>query len=155
MVMVALVIGGHRPAAAAGDKDLNSYLKQLNIEAKTDLRGYAVELGAHFGVGEHEVDLMIRKCDRPADAYMVFRLAKLSNKPPELVHREYEANKGKGWGVMAKNLGIKPGSPEFHALKKGDLYMGSMGGEKGKGKDKGKDKGQGKGNGNGHGKGHD
>jgi flagellar hook-length control protein FliK len=26
---------------------------------------------------------------------------------------------GKGWGVMARRLGIKPGSPEFHALKGG------------------------------------
>jgi len=153
LVMVSLVIGGHR-TAAAGDRDLNSYLKQLNIEAQTDLKGYTVQLGAHFGVNEHEVDIMIRKVDRPADAYMVFRLAKLSNKPLDSVYREYEANRGRGWGVLAKNLGIKPGSPEFHALKKGDFYMGT---EKGKGKDKGKSKGKnkGQGKGNGHGKGDD
>ena len=30
---------------------------------------------------------------------------------------------GKGWGNLAKTLGIKPGSREFHALKRGhDLY---------------------------------
>ena len=141
MVVVALVTGGHGTAAAAGDRELNSYLKQLNIEAQTDLKGYAVNLGAHFGVNEHEVDLMIRKVDRPADAYMVFKMAKLSNKPPETVYREYESNKGRGWGVMAKNLGIKPGSPEFHALKKGDFGNAAT---KGKGKNAGKGKGKGK-----------
>lgn len=145
LVMVALITGGHRAAQAAGDRDLNAYLKQLNIEAQANLKGYAVKLGAHFGVNEHEVDLMIRKVDRPADAYMVFRLSKLSNRPPDAAYREYEANKGRGWGVMAKKLGIKPGSPEFHALKKGDFYMGSMSSEKGKGKNKGKSKGHGQG----------
>jgi hypothetical protein len=58
------------------------------------------------------------------------------------------ANKGKGWGVIAKNLGIKPGSAEFHALKRGDL---SFTGEPGAGEGQ---KGQGKGKGKGRGKGH-
>jgi hypothetical protein len=53
----------------------------------------------------------------------------------------YKKNRGKGWGVIAKSLGIKPGSPEFHALKRGDdLYTHK---EKGKGKG-GKGKGKGK-----------
>src|SRR5262249_4823005 len=29
---------------------------------------------------------------------------------------------GKGWGVTAKELGIKPASSEFHALKKGEFF---------------------------------
>jgi hypothetical protein len=32
----------------------------------------------------------------------------------------YERDHGQGWGVIAKRLGIKPGSAEFHALK-GDM----------------------------------
>ena len=43
----------------------------------------------------------------------------------------------KGWGVIAKNLGIKPGSEEFHALKTGRLYSRS-GGASSKKKHKGK-----------------
>jgi hypothetical protein len=35
----------------------------------------------------------------------------------------YRKGKGKGWGELAKSLGIKPGSREFHALKRDDdLY---------------------------------
>ncbi len=46
-------------------------------------------------------------------------------------------------GVIAKELGIKPGSPEFHALKRGDFVFtgepgGSAGGVQGKGKGNGK-----------------
>jgi hypothetical protein len=53
------------------------------------------------------------------------------------VLREYKSSKGKGWGVIAKSLGIKPGSKEFHELKRSqDLYNGQN--SKGKGKGKGK-----------------
>jgi hypothetical protein len=38
-------------------------------------------------------------------------------KPLSVVMKEYDVNKDKGWGVMAKNLGIKPGSEAFHSLK--------------------------------------
>jgi hypothetical protein len=71
---------------------------------------------------------------------MVLRLGEMSNKPPEYVIKEYKERKGKGWGVLAKSLGIKPGSKEFHALKRGqDLYDDQAQG-KGKGKGKGKHK---------------
>jgi hypothetical protein len=40
--------------------------------------------------------------------------------------------------VIAKNLGIKPGSKEFHALKKGDFAGNDSDSGKGKGKGKGK-----------------
>jgi hypothetical protein len=32
---------------------------------------------------------------------------------------QWQQDHGQGWGVLAKRLGIKPGSPEFHRLKKG------------------------------------
>jgi len=36
----------------------------------------------------------------------------------------YQGRKGNGWGVLAKQLGIKPGSDAFKALKAGhDLDM--------------------------------
>ncbi|MBE0602055.1 MAG: hypothetical protein IH611_00310 [Deltaproteobacteria bacterium] len=76
---------------------------------------------------------------------MVFRTGQVSGRPHEVVLDEYRANQGKGWGVMAKNLGIKPGSAEFHSLKKGWDDGGGSG--KGKGKGKKKDKGKGKGKG--------
>ena len=37
--------------------------------------------------------------------------------------KEYQANKGKGWGVIAQRMGLKPGFAEFHALKQGDLVL--------------------------------
>ena len=65
------------------------------------------------------------------------------------VFKIYNANKGKGWGVIAKELGIKPGSPEFHALKQGNFVFFGIDGKKmstkeGKGKGQGKGKAKGK-----------
>ena len=65
---------------------------------------------------------MIDNIKIPSDAYMVLRLAEMAKLPSARVMSEYKP--GKGWGVVAKNLGIKPGSPEFHALKGSqDLYI--------------------------------
>jgi hypothetical protein len=66
----------------------------------------------------------------------------MSNRPIDYVIEKYKAEKGKGWGVLAKSLGIKPGSKDFHALKQGqDLYVDK---DRGKGKVKGKGKGKGR-----------
>jgi hypothetical protein len=47
----------------------------------------------------------------------------MSAKPTDYILEKYKSGKGRGWGVLAKSLGIKPGSKEFHALKQGnDFY---------------------------------
>lgn len=82
----------------------------------------------------------------PADVYMSLQVADLVKKYPEVVVESYKVNKTKGWGAIAKDMGIKPGFAEFHALK------GKAKNKKdksGKGKEKG---GNGKGNGKGKGK---
>lgn len=71
---------------------------------------------------------------------MVLKMAEMSHKPPEKVIDVYKANKGKGWGVMAKNMGIKPGSAEFKALKNGHDLDGGGKGKKGEKDKKGKGK---------------
>ena len=82
----------------------------------------------------------------PADAFMVFQLGRMGQCPPERVMEVYKTRHGQGWGAMAKELGIKPGSAEFHALKRGDLrFDGRPQGGQGKGKDKEHGKGHGQG----------
>ncbi|MDZ4165721.1 MAG: hypothetical protein U1C55_11400, partial [Smithellaceae bacterium] len=79
--------------------------------------------------------------------YMILRLGEISGKPTDSVMEKYRSEKGKGWGAMAKSLGIKPGSEEFHTLKRGSDIKEND--DKGKGKEKskerGKDGGKGKG----------
>ena len=121
--------------AVAGDFD---WITDFNIKAEADPSGFKAKLSTRFQIGDVHIKAVLSNVDKPADAYMVLRLGEMSNKPPEYVIKEYKARKGKGWGVLAKSLGIKPGSKEFHALKRSqDLYDGPGEG-KGKGKGKGK-----------------
>jgi len=130
--------------AIAGD-GLDAFLSNVNIQARADMNGFAVKVSAQFGVPEAQVRVILGKVSEPSDAFMVFQLGQMAKQPTETVLRVYQAGKGRGWGVLAKELGIKPGSAEFHALKRGDLHFG-MGRDdqsnpgKGKGKGKGKNK---------------
>lgn len=125
--------------AVAGDFE---WIKDLNIQAQADPSGFRARLGARFKIGDVEINTVLSNVESPGDAYMVLRIGEMSRQPTEYVLKEYRSGKGKGWGAVAKSLGVKPGSDEFHALKNGhDLYddKDRGGGEqKGKGKDKGK-----------------
>ena len=111
----------------AGDFE---WLRELNIEVKADSSGFRTRLETRFEVGDIKVNAVLSNVARPADAYMVLRLGELSGLPINRVIKEYKKSRGKGWGVMAKKLGIKPGSSAFHALKAGHDLDG--GGSKGK-----------------------
>ncbi len=124
------------PAQAASDLDV--FISNLNVQAQADLGAFKVRLSTQFGVPAARVDAVMASVRTPGDAYMCFRVGEVASRPVEVVTKEYQANKGKGWGVIAKNLGIKPGSKEFHELKKGNFNGDDSGPGKGKGKGKGK-----------------
>jgi len=128
--------------------DLDGFIQKLNVQAKADMGKYSVQLSAQFGVPQAQVTAIIGKVDSPADAFLCLQLGRMSKKDPDSVLRIYQGNKGKGWGAIAKEMGIKPGSPEFHALKRGDF---ALTGQPGGGAEHGHGKGKGKGRGRGHG----
>jgi hypothetical protein len=64
------------------------------------------------------VDLLARRW-APGDIYFACALARLAGRPCRYVVELWERDHAKGWGAMAKRLGIKPGSPQFHQLKRG------------------------------------
>jgi hypothetical protein len=137
LVGLSLAVLLIQPVAGFCGGDLDSFVGSLNVQARADLPGFKVKLSAQFGVPVAQVDTVFAAVQTPADAYMVLKVGEVARQPQEVVLREYQANKGKGWGVIAKNLGIKPGSPEFHELKKG-VDGGGPGKGHGKGKGKGK-----------------
>lgn len=106
--------------ALAGDFD---WMKDCNIQAKIDPSGFHARLETRFKIGDADINLVLGSVDEPADAYMLLRLGEMSHRSTAQVIEQYRANKGKGWGALAKSLGIKPGSKDFKALKQGqDLY---------------------------------
>ena len=103
-----------------------SWARDFNIQAQADPSGFRAKLATRFNLGDVQVRAVLSNFDRPADAYIMLRLGEMSGRPTGYVVEKYRNNKGKGWGSLAKNLGIKPGSKEFHALKRSqDLYDGN------------------------------
>lgn len=143
LFLLALTFSATAVLAAGG---LDGFLGNLNVQARADMTGFAGRLSAQFGVPGGQVSATLGTVREPADAFMIYQLGQMSHQPYERVLQTYQANQGKGWGVMAKSLGIKPGSAEFHALKRGDFSLAGNPphGEKGKGQGRGKGKGHNK-----------
>jgi len=145
MIMFFLTLTLMAPVASfAGG--LEDFLANVNVQARVDLPGFSVKISKQFGVPLPQVQAVVQTVREPADAFMVFQLGQFSGRQPERVMEVYSRDKGKGWGVIAKELGIKPGSAEFHALKNGNLYF--------TGAPPAPDYSHGRGKGKGHGKGH-
>lgn len=103
---------------STGDRVLDSVLGKINSQAKADPDGFIQQLSTRHNIPEQE----IRQAQEthglePADIFMATALAQASHRPVLEVAGEYKKNEGRGWGAVARDLGIKPGSPEFHQMK--------------------------------------
>lgn len=100
------------------DASLDVTLNSLNVQARADIGPYTADLSASFGVGQPQIQVWMTQDNlQPAEVFLVLELGKLSSKPPASVIAVYKKNKGKGWGAVARALGIKPGCAQFKALK--------------------------------------
>lgn len=134
---------GFRYNAKTGDTKLDATLGELNTEVKGDRETFISQMSLSYGVPKIKLeDLIFKVKMTPADVYMTLEIGDLINRPIDIVVNEYKINKGKGWGVIAKNLGIKPGSSAFHALKNGATLSleNTKKAKNSKGKAKGKNK---------------
>lgn len=111
-----------------------AWMEPFNIQAQADPSEFRAKIAARFNIGGAKITAVMSNFPQPADAYVALRLGEMSGRPIEDVTDRYRKSKGQGWGALAKSLGIKPGSKEFHALKRGDDFYGDMGPGKGKGK---------------------
>ncbi len=64
-------------------------------------------------------DLLVRQRWAPGDVYYACSIAQQIGRPCRYVVDEWNRDHRQGWGAMAQRMGIKPGSAEFHRLKKG------------------------------------
>ena len=99
-----------------GDPSLEAELNIVNNDAKRDLRTFKSNISVQYGIPVPRVEGMLNIM-KPAEVLLAIRISSISKKPLDVVVQNYKTNKDKGWGYIAKQMGIKPGSPEFHALK--------------------------------------
>ncbi|MDX1390074.1 MAG: hypothetical protein R3344_12845, partial [Acidobacteriota bacterium] len=114
LLALAAIIIVPTMATAGG---LDSFLEEIEIRASGDIGGYKTDLGVTFDVSERKIDSLYAVFSKSSDVYMCLRIGEVARVPLDRVVEVYTTHKGQGWGVIAKNLGIKPGSAEFHALK--------------------------------------
>ena len=115
-LFLALGLKAQTIAFNTGDKSVDLYLNDINVQAKADLTLFNKNLTAEFSISSSKIT-EYSKIMQPAEIYYSLQIAVIIGKPVETVVTTYKTHKGKGWGVIAKELGIKPGSAEFHKLK--------------------------------------
>jgi hypothetical protein len=122
-----------------GNVQLDTDLNTINASASANFGSFKGDLIVSYNVSEKKIDYMKVSLNMaPGEIYFALEIAKLSKTPIDEVITIYKNNKSKGWGYIAKEAGIKPGSSEFHQLKNNANSKKN----KGKGKGKRKVKGQ-------------
>jgi hypothetical protein len=120
MLVAAVAHSADPQAVSTGDRKMDSILRAMNTEAKADPDGLVNRLSTMFNFPEQEIR-QARDAQGldPAGLYMSAALARVTQRPVLVVAEDYKKNEGKGWGVLAREMGIKPGSRAFHELKRG------------------------------------
>ncbi|NNG26801.1 MAG: hypothetical protein HKM87_04700 [Ignavibacteriaceae bacterium] len=99
-----------------GDADMDSHLVEINESASSDYEAFKDKLSENSEITDEEIDRYINEENmEPADVYYASVLSSASDRPVSEVMGMYKEKKG--WGAVAQELGIKPGSEEFHELK--------------------------------------
>lgn len=124
-----------------GDGDIDQYLQDVNSYGKAEFEFFKNDLSIKFGISTRDVDQYVyTEKVRPGDLYYACALSSVTGKKVKDVLVLY--NNKKGWGAVAIDLGIKPGTREFHRLKgksiSGIGKVKSKHWDNGKGKSKGK-----------------
>lgn len=140
LIIICLVLFVYSAQAQhySSDPDLNQSLITLDANASIDFGAFKTDISLGYNISEKKIDYLAAEIGMSAgDIYLTAEIASITHKSVDQIVAVYTVHKDKGWGVMAKELGIKPGSPEFHALKSNAKNKGKNKG-KGNGKAKGK-----------------
>jgi hypothetical protein len=104
----------------SGDVWVDTQLADINRYGSQYRDPFIDEMVRYHGAPRDLVsDLLVNRRWAPGDVYYACTIAQVIGRPCRYVVEEWDANHAQGWGVVARRLGIKPGSAEFHRLKKG------------------------------------
>ena len=103
----------------AGQIHLDSDFGAVNSRAKLNIDTFNNDMRLAYNVSNGTLNYMFTNLNMaPADVYMSLEIARIKRIPVDRVLTVYTSNRSNGWGAIAKDLEIKPGSPEFHQLKR-------------------------------------
>jgi hypothetical protein len=120
LLSIFLTIGiyGNSQIFKTGNVQFDASLTIINDDAKSDIGLFRTQLKLEYGASEAQFSHMSTNLKmEPAEIFFAFEVSKNTNRPIDEVLVIYKKNKHQGWGYVAKECGIKPGSPEFHKMK--------------------------------------
>ncbi|QIL21597.1 hypothetical protein [Thermomonas sp. HDW16] len=104
----------------SGDVWVDTQLADMNRYGSQYRDPFIDEMVRYRGAPRDLVtDLLVNRRWAPGDVYYACTIAQIIGRPCGYVTDYWQENHGQGWGVVAKQMGIKPGSAEFHRLKNG------------------------------------
>ena len=102
-----------------GDAWVDTRLIEINDYGSRYREPFIDEMTGYYGAPRSLVTDLFGRRWSAGDIYYACAIAHILRLPCIDVVHEYERNPGQGWGAIAKRMGIKPGSSQFHALKNG------------------------------------
>lgn len=103
-----------------GDAWVDAALADVNAYGRRYPDAFADELARYHGAPrEVVVALLADPAWTPGDVYFACVLAQSIGRSCRYVADEWQAHGSEGWGALAQQLGVEPGSAQFHALKDG------------------------------------
>ena len=110
--------------ASTGDTKLDLSLGKLDLKADGNINEFIKALGFEYQVPTAKIEKLVFDYNFTAsDAYMAVSIGNVSGRSIDDVADIYKSNRAKGWGFVAKQMGIKPGSKAFHQLKNGSTKL--------------------------------
>ncbi|MGO1002746.1 hypothetical protein [Lysobacter sp. CA196] len=104
----------------SGDVWVDAWLGDINRYGARYREPFIDEMVRYYGAPRELVsDLLNQRRWTPGDVYYACAIAQVLGRPCRYVVDEWGRDHAEGWGAIAQRLGIKPGSAEFHRLKRG------------------------------------
>lgn len=103
-----------------GDVWVDNTLGDINQYGYRYRESFIDELVRYHGAPrDYVTDLLVAQRWAPGDVYYACAIGSIIGRSCRYVAEEWQQDHGQGWGALAQRLGIKPGSDEFHRLKRG------------------------------------
>ena len=103
-----------------GDVWVDNTLGDMNQYGYRYRESFVDELVRYYDAPrDYVTELLVQQRWAPGDVYYACAIGEVIGRSCRYVADEWQRDHGQGWGALAQRLGIKPGSAEFHRLKKG------------------------------------
>lgn len=122
LILLILAIGFYSASAQVafntGNAQMDADLNVINTRGSSDFVSFRADMRVSYNVSESKIDYMKGTLHMvPGEIYLALEISSIARISLDNVLSIYKTDKNKGWGYIAKQAGIKPGSEEFHQLK--------------------------------------